>query len=143
MRSHTGERPYLCRTCFRGFTKSSDLNRHMKTHLDQRPYKCRECQRGFTQMNSLQMHLRLHYNYRPYICFICDKRFARVSCLKAHTKLHTDLLVVEPSLDDSPQESTSGEAADDRQKRGENGKFLFSKRRESDPTEARSKHKKM
>ena len=39
MRSHTGEMPYVCEHCGKGFAVKERLRLHERTHTGERPYK--------------------------------------------------------------------------------------------------------
>jgi KRAB domain-containing zinc finger protein len=46
IRTHTRNKPRKCDICGKGFSNSSDLQKHIRTHTGDKPYKCDICGKG-------------------------------------------------------------------------------------------------
>lgn len=84
MKTHTGEKDYVCPLCHKQFTFKLSLQYHLRTHSGERPYPCRYCHKRFSDSKSSADHEMLHTGETPYKCPICAKGFAQLSNMKSH-----------------------------------------------------------
>ncbi|XP_055632578.1 zinc finger protein Xfin-like [Toxorhynchites rutilus septentrionalis] len=87
-RSHTGEKPFSCRTegCEKRYASITDRRRHeMATHTGERPHSCSYCSASFVRKRQLTIHERKHTGERPFVCGSCGKAFVDAPLLRRHT----------------------------------------------------------
>lgn len=82
---HTGNYPYKCTKCEKGFLNHNCLVRHEKTH---KSYKCSECSEEFHQWSKLVTHKHTAHPSTNIKCTICGREFRSKNGLRCHRGIH-------------------------------------------------------
>ncbi|XP_039756771.1 zinc finger protein OZF-like [Pararge aegeria] len=91
MRTHTGEKPFMCVACNSKYPTKGSLKRHNETFHStrERQFTCETCGSSFYRKNDIITHLRVHTDERPYVCPYCPKRFRQIASRNRHQRVHT------------------------------------------------------
>ena len=52
-----------CSVCFKIFRKNFDLQQHKRSHTGDKPFLCPFCEKGFTQKSNLKVHIETHKSW--------------------------------------------------------------------------------
>ncbi|KFM78602.1 Zinc finger protein 358, partial [Stegodyphus mimosarum] len=79
---------YACQHCSYTTSNVGNYKTHSLIHTGERPFTCTICSKGFTQKHVLQSHLFVHAGIKPYVCQTCKRNFRSKSNLYDHKVYH-------------------------------------------------------
>ena len=88
---HTGERPFTCDICGKGYIEKNKMLNHKRIIYDMISYSELRCVGNcLTTLPSWNRHVKRHTGERPYTCDICGKGYIEKNKMLNHKRIIHD-----------------------------------------------------
>ncbi|XP_055951453.1 zinc finger protein 836-like [Argiope bruennichi] len=77
-----------CPVCFKKFSKTCKVKRHLVTHSKEKLFKCNLCTKSFLVQAALNRHKKKHNNRKLLSCYQCSKTFVNKLGFQKHILMH-------------------------------------------------------
>ena len=84
-----GEKPYICTSCNKSYSRYKNLADHLKTCTGEKPYNFSFCSKAFPRSYTLKIHFRTHTGEKPFPCSLCSRSFITPRNRTLHLRTHT------------------------------------------------------
>ena len=101
--SDTGEKPYVCSYCQRGFMKEASLKLHIESHEG----ICLHCGIVFKKLHHYTDYMRIHLGIRQDKCIECTKEVERPAQLNRHSSSHEKQRLQNENQQHQPKKKTT------------------------------------
>ena len=83
---HTGDWPFICGVCGKGFVDKTKWRQHVLLHQGIKEVECPICHKLFSSRRIMRVHQAKHAGARAHQCNSCEKSYVSAAALQKHVE---------------------------------------------------------